>query len=385
MGVQVRIALVHSFYSSSQPSGENAVVRAEVDALRSRGVDVHLVHTSTDERISETAYIWRTALRVASGHGESPLAALEALSPDLVHIHNLFPNWGDAWLRDSAWPLVHTLHNYRPLCAAGTLYRGGAVCTLCSRGQTTHALRYRCYRNSLTATAPLALHNLGGVPRNPLLTAADRIVVLGERMRELYRQAGIPSSRLVVWPNFLPSHLVPAPIRAPRSGGNYLVVGRMTSEKGIDLLVRKWPAAGPTLDVVGDGPLLDEVIRLATLRTNVRIHGRLEREAVLQLMISASALVVPSRWFEGFPLLYAEALASGLPVLTFEPCNLVEFVQSDGVGDILTWNEPLDAQLPTSARLFEWRQRCRDVFESRYTETAYGDRAISLYQSMLNL
>jgi glycosyltransferase involved in cell wall biosynthesis len=49
-------------------------------------------------------------------------------------------------------------------------------------------------------------------------------------------------------------------------------------------------------------------------------------------MRRASALVIPSRWMEGFPVIYAEALVSGLPVLTFEPCNVVEFVTEDETG-----------------------------------------------------
>jgi hypothetical protein len=48
-GIAVRIAMVHSFYSSSQPSGENTVVLNEVDALRRAGHEVALFAAHTDE------------------------------------------------------------------------------------------------------------------------------------------------------------------------------------------------------------------------------------------------------------------------------------------------------------------------------------------------
>src|SRR4051812_31099182 len=68
------------------------------------------------------------AFAVASGYGASPLSALSRFKPDVVHVHNLFPNWAWRWLNEWDGPLVATLHNFRPLCAAGTLFRDDHNC-----------------------------------------------------------------------------------------------------------------------------------------------------------------------------------------------------------------------------------------------------------------
>src|SRR5919205_1422355 len=115
----LRIALVHSFYGSTV-SGENAAVVAQADALRRAGHDVLLVAARTDELEGSRFYRLRAGLRVASGRGTSPLEALRAFEPDVVHVHNLFPNFSTNWLRAVDAFVVATVHNYRPMCAAGT-------------------------------------------------------------------------------------------------------------------------------------------------------------------------------------------------------------------------------------------------------------------------
>jgi hypothetical protein len=84
--------MVHSFYSSAQPSGENTVVLNEVDALRRAGHEVALFAAHTDELEGEVFYKLRSGMRVATGYGRNPLKAINDFSPDVVHVHNLFPN-----------------------------------------------------------------------------------------------------------------------------------------------------------------------------------------------------------------------------------------------------------------------------------------------------
>src|SRR3954451_274021 len=121
----LRIALVHSYFSSRVPSGENRAVDAQAAALRQAGHVVEVVAQYTDERLRRLTYPVEAALTVATGRGPSPLPELERFTPDLVHVHGLFPNFGKHWLTHWQGPVVATMHNYRPLCPAATLFRDG--------------------------------------------------------------------------------------------------------------------------------------------------------------------------------------------------------------------------------------------------------------------
>ena len=127
----MRIAFVHSFYSSHQPSGENRVVEQQIAALRRVGHSVGLIDQHTDERERRKMYPLQVALTVATGRGPDPLRELDDFQPDIVHVHNLFPNYGRTWVDRWKGPLVATMHNYRPLCAGATLYRNEHACTDC--------------------------------------------------------------------------------------------------------------------------------------------------------------------------------------------------------------------------------------------------------------
>jgi glycosyltransferase involved in cell wall biosynthesis len=97
-------------------------------------------------------------------------------------------------------------------------------------------------------------------------------------------------------------------------------------------LLRAWQNLGNRrLLVVGDGPLDDEL--RATARTKglaAEFLGHRPRSEVLDLTRRAMFLIVPSEWFEGFPMVVLEALACGTPIIASELGSLDEIV-TDGV------------------------------------------------------
>ena len=146
---------------------------------------------------------------------------------------------------------MHTLHNYRPLCANGLLFRDGRLCTDCPDGRPWSALEHACYRDSRVATLPIAGRNATGVDHNRLLQRADALVVLSEFARDTFVRYGVDERRLRLIPNRvtdLTSSARPAPATQ-----RWLAVGRLRAEKGFAELLRSWPANVP-LDIAGDGP-----------------------------------------------------------------------------------------------------------------------------------
>ncbi|MER6737850.1 glycosyltransferase [Streptomyces puniciscabiei] len=373
----MKIAVVHSFYASGQPSGENEAVQDQVRALRAAGHDVELFAAHTDQLAGDPFYPLRAAARVASGRGNSPLSRLRDYAPDVVHVHNLFPNFGRSWVRHWTGPLVTTLHNYRPMCAAATLYRAGAVCTRCPDGEPWASLWYGCYRGSRAATLPLAWAGRHGLAKDPLLARADRIVVLSRLSERTYRRAGVPAERLVLVPNF-----VDAPRHHETPGddtGRWLVAARLTAEKGVLELLRQWPADEP-LDIVGDGELLAAC--RATAPSSVRFLGRLDRAELRRRMPSWRGLVFPSRWYEGAPCVEVEALAAGLPILAFEGSSVAESVRERGTGLVTDWDRPLAPVLAEAAIRFpSLRAHCRQVYADHFTELAWTTLMTRTYEA----
>lgn len=302
----MRIALVHSFYRSGLPSGENHAVLTLREALAGAGHEVEIIRRSSDD-IGPMRTLGAAAT-VVSGAGPSPLKALRAFQPDVVHVHNLFPNYGQQWARSWRGPLVVTLHNFRTLCARGTLHRSGQQCTLCPDGSRWASVRHKCYRDSALATLPWAASPLHG-PRDPVLQRASRVITLSERAHAMFVRYGLDERRLVVLPNAV------APVGAPRAAAaprKWLVLGRLDPGKGLRELFAEWPT-DEHLDVVGEGPLGPELRRLCP--PNVVILGLRDRRWIAENLPSYAGLIFPSALLENSPLSVLEALSCGVPVV----------------------------------------------------------------------
>lgn len=321
----MRIAVVHSFYSAAQPSGENNVVLDQVAQLLRAGHDVSLVARHTDELSLGRAYPLSAALTLVSGRGASPSETLRRLRPDVVHVHNTFPNWGTAWLREWATRTVATVHNYRPVCAAGTLFRDGHECRDCLVRPMVPAVQHACYRASRTATIPLAVASspYGSLRRIP--KAAARLIVLNDQAQTLYEQ--VFSRRVDLVPNFVPQ----GPATVATRGWVY--VGRLGLEKGIDRLLRNWPEGQP-LDVIGDGDLVEEVGKEVATRPEINALGLLPREQLLGILSSYRGVVIPSVCSEGLPTIVLEALARGVPAVMSNCVSAADHMSAEGTAAV---------------------------------------------------
>jgi glycosyltransferase involved in cell wall biosynthesis len=148
----------------------------------------------------------------------------------------------------------------------------------------------------------------------------DALVVLTERDRERYEQHLQGRTRVFVIPNTIRSDLAGV---APLEGTTVLAAGRLTRQKGFDMLVKAYAqiaASQPDwrLQISGNGPWrrrLERLVARHELDEAVRLPG--PAEPLAAEMDKAAMFVLPSR-FEGFPLVLLEAMAKGLPVVAFD-------------------------------------------------------------------
>jgi glycosyltransferase involved in cell wall biosynthesis len=322
-----RVMVVHNSYQ--QLGGEDTVVEAEVALLEARAHAVmrfgrhndEIPHLSRVQLAAGTIWSSRTVRDVTN--------ALRQFRPDVVHVHNTFPLispsifWAAARART---PIVQTLHNFRLLCPQAMFLRGGKVCEDCLGRSPVPGMVHACYRGSTAQSAVLGgmlmVHRAIGTYDQKI----SRYIVLNEFCRRKFIQGGLPPDRVVVKPNF-----VDYPVAADGARNGFLFVGRLSPEKGVSVLAT---AVGKLVDVslrvAGCGPdgyLLEGASGVSNL-------GALPPEAVRAEMGAATALVLPSIWYENFPRTLVEAFACGLPVIASRIGALADLVD-DGVTGLL--------------------------------------------------
>ncbi len=177
--------------------------------------------------------------------------------------------------------------------------------------------------------------------------------------------------------------VIPNPVRRPQSGSErtppqlpegpfVLGVGRLTVEKGFDLLVEAFArcvAHQPewSLVIVGEGDEQNRLEQLAMrlgVSEQVRLVGRVRHPA--SVFEAASLFVLPSR-FEGFPNALLEAMACGLTVISADCDSGPREIVRDGVDGVLVRSGEVDALVDAMERLMS-TPALRARLASRATE-----------------
>lgn len=388
----MRILVAHCHYR--QRGGEDTVFDAEASQLDRAGHAVHRFEL-TNETLAPDSFLGkmtaglRTVWSVAAAGRFRE--EIRRVRPDVVHFHNTFPTLSPSAYYACALegvPAVQTLHNYRLLCASAMFMREGKVCESCSNGRFFNGIRYACYRDSRLASAAVVLMQYTHRGLGTFIHKVDRFIALTDFARQKFIAGGLPSERLIVKPNSLNTD----PGVGDGNGNYALFVGRLSPEKGLRTLLRAWRFLPDIpLRVAGDGPLRDGLkAEAAQLGKHISIVGSIEPSEVMRLMGEARFLIVPSEWYEGFPMTVVEAYARGLPVIASNIGSLGEVIEDDVTGrhfppgDSNALARTVHEVYENPARLAYYRGQARQHFLERYSPQQNLVALLKIYESVID-
>lgn len=379
----MKILILHTHYQ--QPGGEDQSFASEASLLREQGHAVHnLIFQNRDLNSMAT---WRQAWTTLWNQEayRRTRAAIRKLRPRIVHINNTFPLASPGVLhaaKAEGVPVVMSLRNYRLLCVNGLFFRDGRPCERCLRRIPWRGTFHGCYRNNRAASTVVA----GMLTLHRILATWHHVgayIALTEFARQKYLEAGFPSEKVAVKPNFI--HRDPG--FGDGRGGYALFVGRLSAEKGIATLLAAWSLLGRTvpLKIVGDGPLRAEVERAAKNSMDVEYLGSKNPEDVSILMSEAAFLVFPSQWYETFGRVAMEAFATGTPVLAASIGAIAEITDNGRTGLHFRPGDPSDLAakvdwlLSHPEELAQMRKEARREYEVKYTAERNYEILMGIY------
>jgi glycosyltransferase involved in cell wall biosynthesis len=389
----MRILLLHNRYQ--QRGGEDAVVDAERALLVQAGHEVELLEVSNESLVSPFSKLEAGVGTVYSLAGKRATAnAIACFRPDVVHAHNTFPLLSPAAYdacQDAGVPVVQTLHNFRLVCPGAQLFREGAPCERCV-GQAVPwaSIQHGCYRGSRAQTAAVAAMVAIHRWRRTWASRVDAFIALTAFQKDRLVAGGLPADKIHLKPNFAED---PMPALRSAPGDYALFVGRLSPEKGIDVLLDAYATGHPgvPLLIAGDGPMrpqLERRLEGSDLGERVRLLGQQDRPALSALLAGARCLVLPSRWYEGFPMVVLEAFAHGVPVMASQIGGLPEIVQAGhngwwvGPGDSAAWSEALAQAASDPDAAMRLGKSARADYEAHYTPEAGYQRLMAIYDQI---
>jgi glycosyltransferase involved in cell wall biosynthesis len=378
-GLPLRIALIAA--TTRVDGGVGVHVKRSRHVLRAAGHEV-LVAAADTEREADTLE-WTVAEQRSGAAGAARLAdRLTECAIDVAHVHGI----EDPALVSALSPIcacVLSAHNWSG-CAPQTRYFGAG--RECRRSHGPGCVANMMFRNCNHRIDPRPIFREYGKAQQRLIAlgAAHVAVAHSSAVEAHLRMNGITRTSLVPLPVTVPTQVVPMPC-TPRVA----YVGRLTSVKGVDVLLRAARWFDTPIDVCGDGyarPRLERLAQRLGIAHRTSFHGWCSEAGVASVMDAAQLVVVPSRYPEPFGMVGPEALARGRAVVASSTGGVCDWLDdgTNGIavppGDDEALGHAIASLLGDRVRLEAMARAGRASVQQRFTDAAHVAALISAYE-----
>lgn len=306
--------------------------------------------------------------------------------PDVVHCHNIYAGLTTSIIdtcHERAIPCVITLHDCKLGCPSYLMLNHGRPCHRCASGKFYHCLLARCHKNSLAvsliSTVEAYFNDWFGKYRRAAFLITPSLFLL-----DRIAKAGISREKLRCIPNAVPTEQF-QPVYS--DDGYFLYVGRLSEEKGIQVLLDATKGAGMCLRIVGDGPAREQLQEHADScgLNNVTFEGYQAGRPLETLIQRAAFVVLPSLLDENAPMVVLEAMAYGKPVIASRIGGIPEQIEDRRTGllfppgDSDALRDALRELIAGSAMRLAMGREARRTVEERFSMRCHCAQLTALY------
>lgn len=382
------ILIVHNYYQI--PGGEDTVVANEKKMLERHGHKVILYSRNNAElkQMSKIRILFLPFTTVFNLRTYKEIKKqIRRENIDVVHVHNTLNLISPAVYyaaRSMNVPVVQTVHNFRLLCPGATFYRDGHICEDCVKNGLKCAVKYSCYRGSKAQTLVCAistwLHRTTGI-----YGKINYICLTEFNKDKLLQLKHIKPERVFVKPNFVENNsFIPEEERL----NQFVFVGRLDKLKGVDILFEAWKRMGEgaiKLIVCGMGPMegwCKSFIKENVV--NIEMRGFVPNDEALKIIANSKALVLPTQWYEGFPMSIVEAFSVGTPVICSDLGNAGSVVE-EGITGYKFRYDSIESIMSAIDKMREKplnKEKIKKIYEIKYSENANYKILNDIYASI---
>jgi glycosyltransferase involved in cell wall biosynthesis len=311
--------------------------------------------------------------------------------PDVVHLQNFRRHLTFSIVpvaKKLGIPVVMTAHDYDLICPSSLLLAGGQVCSACGGRHFYRAALKKCKQGSLAGSLAVALE--GYFMKMMRYDRLIDVVVTPSRFaRDKMVECGFDPARVRVINNFIDA----AEYRPVyESEGHVLWAGRLTAEKGVDVLLDAAAALpGTRFLIVGDGPCRPDLEQHALKLGlgNAEFLGYVERGTLLGLVGKSLLVAMPSVWYENFPYAILEAFALGKPVVASKIGGMPELVTEGqtgmlfNAGDAAGLAEKIREIVAAPGLALEMGKKARARVEAEFDAAGHYRNIMQLYREVV--
>ena len=383
------VLIVHNYYQI--PGGEDTVVANEKKMLEEHGHKV-LLYTRHNSELKSLSKWQKMTLPITTIFNFKTYAEVKKLIKDekieVVHVHNtlnlISPSVYYAAFSCNV-PVVQTVHNFRLVCPGATFFRNGNICEECLKKGLLCAVKNKCYRDSrlqsLACVISTRIHRVLGA-----YGKLNYICLTQFNKEKLLNLKQITEETVYVKPNFVKADPT---VKINQDRKNQMIyAGRLDKIKGVDFLLEAWKEMRDSktqLLVYGTGPLegwCKAYIESHQLK-NVEMMGLVDNKEIKNILCESKGLILPTRWYEGFPMTILEAFSVGTPVLGSAIGNVGNLIKEHVNGSCFSVDNK-EELLNAVKNLDVNYQKVFDYFQENYSAESNYDKLKMIYEGVTN-
>lgn len=379
----MKILYIHNEYA--KPSGEEHAAGELVSLLSEHGHEVRWFTRSSAE-ISETFYGKMKAM-VAGIYNPFAAKALAKVlgeySPDIVQVQNIYPLISSsifAPIRKRSIPVVMRCPNYRLFCPDGlSLNPQGKICERCWGGHEINCVRYNCLRNRFKSMG-YAARNAFGFITGTIFQSVNVFIVQSEFQKQKFISQGIPAEKIGILAGISPK----VEISDLNNVGEWVsFIGRVSAEKGIYEFIEA-AAKNPDIPFKVAGNMDSNFRFPAHLPTNIEFVGFKSGQALDEFYIKSRIIVVPSKWYEGFPNVIVRGMLHHKPIITCD-IGAMQSIIDDGINGLLVPPGSSMAISDAVRRLYHDEEKCKKYGDSGYFKASTKYSRETIYYDLMTI
>ncbi len=311
--------------------------------------------------------------------------------PDIAHVHNVAHQISPSILpvlRHHGIPVVMTLHDYKLVCASYLLMAHGKICEACANGRYHKCFQKQCVKGSLPKSLLNTIEMYFHHTIRHIYDCVKTFVSPSHFLRDKLHEMGF-QGKIAILP-----HFVSTDDYDPFYGSeeeSLVFFGRLSHEKGLDVLLEATEETSVQLKIIGDGPLRHCLEQSAAKRKmkNVVFVGYKTGSALHSEIRKAMCVVVPSEWYENSPRAILESFALGKPVIGSRIGGIPELVKDEETGWTFRTGDAHDLRnkilscFVKKAELLTMGKRARDFVVEKHNPSVHYERLMAIYEDAM--
>ena len=355
---------------------------------------------------SKTEGIWKDSKKIIRIFWNREAAKkLEKLikkeKPDIAHLHNIFSHLSPSiiyTLKKHNIPIVMTLHDYKMFCPNYKFFSQGKPCFDCiKKNNFRSCLNKRCIKNSWSKSL---IGYLEGKWQKDFLKIIDKIDIFLAPSLFIKRKAisaGLPAKKIIHLPNFIDNEFLNnKKIKNEFNPQKYILYfGRLSEEKGIDLLIKSYLENSVKLSkwiikIAGEGPEQDRLKKLNKRYKQIEFLGKKKIEELKKIISQSYLIIVPSIWPENFPYSILEGMGLGKVVLSARIGGMSEMIEHKETGllfnpgDIIDLTKKINWAIDNPKKIKEIGIKAQKEILNKYNSEKHYNKLIKIYEQIKN-